>query len=75
VRDETFTLLPAAGAAQPPFRYDHVVSRRKAEWRIHDGSGRAIGTARTRAGARRAVHRLWERLQDAQAAAAMRGAA
>jgi hypothetical protein len=59
VRDVSFELWPAADAASPPFRYDPIMSRRVAFWRVREANGRAIGQARTRAGARAAVLALY----------------
>jgi len=59
MRDESFTLTPAAGDARPPFSHHYIVSRRTAFWRIREASGRAVGRAPTRAGARAAVRALY----------------
>ena len=76
MKDTTFTLAPTAAAACPPYTYGFVPRLpRKACWRVRDGQGRAIGEAHTRAGARAAVRDLYQRRQDAEAAAAMRSAA
>ncbi|MDP1873613.1 hypothetical protein [Phenylobacterium sp.] len=59
MRDESFTLTRAAGDARPPFTRQYIVGRRTAFWRIREASGRAVGMAPTRAGARAAVRALY----------------
>lgn len=78
MRDASFTLYSAAVVlAVGRFGYAFITSRPETltRWRIHDGADNAVGFARTRAGARAAVRRLYELRQDAEASAAMRSAA
>lgn len=60
MRNETFELWPAAQAATPPFSYQPIMSRRLSFWRVREANGRAVGQAKTRAGARAAVRALYE---------------
>lgn len=60
MRNATFSLEPGAELARPPFRYDYVPARRSAFWRVREESGRAIGQALTRNGARAAVRHLYQ---------------
>lgn len=73
MRDTSFRLELAASTARPPFTYRNVASTRASFWKVHEVNGRAVGRAKTRAGARAAVRALYEKRQDAEAAAAMRG--
>lgn len=59
MKDEGFQLERAAGDAQPPFTLLYVARRLKAFWQVHDASGRRVGRANTRAGARLAVRTLY----------------
>jgi hypothetical protein len=60
LRNTSYELWPAAEGAQPPFAATPVMSRWVSFWRVLAGDGRAIGEAKTRAGARAAVRALYD---------------
>lgn len=72
MKDETFTLEPAAETSLPPYAYDLTVTgSRQAFWNVREGNGRRVGRANTRAGARAAILALYLRARRASGVAPM----
>lgn len=58
MRDASFTLDAGLFPPQPPFQHAYM-GRKPWLWTVTDATGLTVGQARTRAGARAAVRRLY----------------